>query len=596
MQFIKKNLVVLLLAFAVSLIYGSHNFFIPTFLDRETVSYFPVTPSSNWDEGGFYAQRANAAYNGQWKVGDINLAEYRNGPAFLPMLNPVQLGVLGRVSGSVQNGFILADFLFPALIFLVLFFFAFEFFSSKAASLIFASLFTFSPLFAVYIPPISLANAKLLISNIFPVFGSPNALYFDRIEYPEVTFLIYISALYFVFRALRNKTRDNIILGGLFSGLTFYTYLFDWGYLLTGLSIMAVLYLCQKQYPEFKILFYIIFIASIVSIPYWINLLELKSLPQFKDVFYRMGIEISDSFRWGSVWKSYLRNILLVVLLWMTWRKKDKIGFNFITSFLLAYFVVVNIQVITGFQAQPDHWYRIQYIFMALGVYMLLFWIYERLIKNRVSQKSAVYLTLIFLFLFFSQQIYTQYEFSRRDAHLYAMPNKLIASYEWLNKNTQKNSVVGSVVFATNDELMLFTHNKIFVPRGGNTLAPNDEIWDRFIRMGKIYGLNADNFKALAGENIGMLLLDYYAERTHDTHFRSGFRKASDEIPVVVAAKTADYEKYKLDMNNLPYKLDYLYFGPKEFAIAGAYKPDTANAELVYDQNDIRIYKLRPKQ
>ena len=596
MRFDKHKIILFFIALAVSLIYGSHNFFMPSFLDDKSV-YFPVTPSSNWDEAGFYAQRANAVYNGQWIAGDINLTEYKNGPSFLPILNPIQLGVLGKISGSIHMGFVLADFLYPPLIFLLLFFFALEFFASRAAAALFATIFVFSPLFAIYIPPISLAYAKQLVAGFFPVFGTPGALYFDRIEYPETTFVFYLAALYFIFRALKYKTRRDIILGGLFFGSTFYTYLFDWGYLLVGISILAILFLCQKKYSEFKILLYALLIGFIVSIPYWINLFELKALPQFKDIFYRTGMEISNAFRWGSVWKSYLRNIILTALIWMTWRKKDKLSVNFITAFLLAYFVVVNAQVITGFQAQPDHWYRIQFIFMALGAAMLLFWAYGRFIKNYIPQKLAVSLSGIFLIVFLLQQIYMQYEFSRRDAQRYAMPKELIASYEWLNKNSPKDSVVGSLSVGTNNEIMLYTGNKIFVPKGGNSLASNDEIWDRFIMMSKISGLDAASFKLLSRENIGMLLNDYYSERSLDTHFRSGTRKESDEVPGVIDAKTEEFKKIEIDPANLPYKLDYLYFGPKEFTIAGTYAPENAEYfELVYDQDGIRIYKLKAKQ
>ena len=62
------------------------------------------------------------------------------------------------------------------------------------------------------------------------------------------------------------ETIGYAILGGLFFGSTFYTYLFDWGYLLVGISILAILFLCQKKYSEFKILLYALLIGFIVVI------------------------------------------------------------------------------------------------------------------------------------------------------------------------------------------------------------------------------------------------------------------------------------------------------------------------------------------
>ena len=85
-NFFKNHWLVLMLAIGVSVIYGSHHFFISRVLERQGLEYYPVTLAGNRDEGAFYGQRASAVFQGQWLAGDISVAGNQNSPAILPKI------------------------------------------------------------------------------------------------------------------------------------------------------------------------------------------------------------------------------------------------------------------------------------------------------------------------------------------------------------------------------------------------------------------------------------------------------------------------------------------------------------------------------
>ena len=106
-----------MLALLLGLIYASHHFFIPRFLDVSKEVYKPITRASYFDESLLYGPRAHDAFLHFGVRGDFTLAEYPKSPAFLPMLNPLLLGGLAKLGGSMSGGVVLSDVLLPSVIF-----------------------------------------------------------------------------------------------------------------------------------------------------------------------------------------------------------------------------------------------------------------------------------------------------------------------------------------------------------------------------------------------------------------------------------------------------------------------------------------------
>ncbi len=570
---------IFILSCFVGLIYGSHHFFIPYFLSGE--DYYPVTSIASPDEGMFNGPRANAVYNGQFFTGDINLAEHRSDPSFLPLLNPMILGVFGRLLGSLNAAFILSDILFPSLIFIVLYFLAFELLGSQIWAAAFAALFIFTPKLAIFPSPDALA-----------FFAKYDQLYFSRIEYPKITFLFFVSAMYFALRALKREDYFSAVYGGIFFGAMFYTYLYDWAYFFAGLSFVALFFLPEKDWKKLKIVFTIIFTGALISAYYWINFLSFHSLPQYYDIVLRVGTAISSDFAFKVAWKSYLRIVFLVVALWFVRRRSDRPAFNYLSGFLLAYFAVMNAQVFVGFNPQPDHWYKISFLPIALTGFSLCFWVYKKHFKYAHGYYLRAAMRVLVLVIF-TWGAFSQFQFSKANSHKYTIDRNYAKSYRWLNSNTPAGSVVGTISISTNDELQLFTRNKILVPNGANTTASNDEIWERLSLLGRIYSLPAENFIHLAREGEYYLFHGFYNDHSFNSYFYQ-------EDPVdgsrekAYAQKLSEYKKLLSGnfVSDGQYKLDYLYFGPREKLLGKDPAETIKNLNKIYDEDGIMIYAL----
>ena len=198
-----RHRLALILALTIGALYVSHHVFIGKILSDRGEVYTPITVASSRDEGAYYALRAHAAYKGDLIVGDVNVYEYKDTPAYLPIGNPLIMAGVGRLAGSLERGFIFADFLFPALIFLIIYAIAYECVRSRLGSLLFASIFLIVPKFALF------PSAGAL-----PSLSIPNELYFSRFEYPEITFFFFGLAIYAIFRTFRGEKWMPFAAGG----------------------------------------------------------------------------------------------------------------------------------------------------------------------------------------------------------------------------------------------------------------------------------------------------------------------------------------------------------------------------------------------
>ena len=573
--FFKTHPALPILVITVSLVYGSWHIFNAGFLAGK---YYPVTGEG---DTMFYGQRARAAYSGDWLAGDIALWENQKSPVFLPILNPIIMGALGKIMGSLEKGFVASDFIFPPLIFAALYFLAYELAQSRAGAALFASLFIFAPQIVTF--P-SVASVTL--------FTKLQALYFSRFEYPKLTFLFYALAFYFILRALKYKKGIDIFLAGASFGLLFYTYLYDWASMLTALFLMIFFFWLQKDYEKVKIIITIVLTGLAISVFYWINFLQLRNLDSFADIQKRIGMEVSRMPYIAVVWKTYLRVAALLAAMALFWLKKDKLIFIYITSFLLAYYATVNAQIIIGFNIHPDHWYRAAFLPWGLAFFVLGVWLYGKLTApNSKPLAISAYVLISALGLW---GLASNYLLARAISDGSGLPAEISESYSWLNQNTLSRSTVGSVSFSTENEIQLHAHNTVFIPNGANTIAPEEEIWTRTAWMAKIYGMDAKKFKNLL-ENSSMYL--FHMRYRDDTPGSSFIHEYVLDPAKYEKEYKGKIEKYvdlaqNLDLKNLPFHLDYLYFGPKEKALGKDPNIFIRNLKKVYDKNQVVIYAL----
>lgn len=583
----------IVLAMAVACMYGSHHVFVPRFIDSATEVYYPITLASYVDEASFYALRAAAVFKGHLLVGDIALYEHQDSPSLMAILPPLVIGGLGRMLGSMKAGLIALDIIFPAIIFLLLYLITHEITGHTRESLLFASVFIFFPKIGILVPPVSFHALKELFLTFIPSLPLNSALYFSQFEEPKITFFFFLICFYLIARCLKRDERWSVIAAGVSFGLLFYTYLYDWATMLVSLGGMCLFFGVKKDYGRVKKIFIIAGIGFAVSIGYWISQMRLRSLPHFSELFARAAIEVSHRVRIASVWKSYARDIILSLLLWRIASKKNSSSVILLVCMLLSYFVVVNAQIVTGFNPQPDHWYRIQFFPVALSiVWLLLIETSERLRRIHTWRFTPLIMTLFFIY-FFGGALWGQYAYSRDNASRFTLSRDFVKSYQWLDEHAKAGSVVGSVTPASNYDILLQTRLNVFLPIGQASVASDKETWERYFFLSAQGGVSPETFKrALEESGISYYLFTgRFADQSFDAFFHGGMDYGFPKM--LIEEKTAEYARYLASPRDpkFPYRLDYIYVSGRERAFG--YNPKlTQGLTNVYDDGIITIYQV----
>jgi len=668
---IKNHKTAVILLFLIILIYGGHHLIISNLLKNQGIEYHPILVHE--DEALFTAPKAQAVFLGDWIVGDFNLYEYKDAPYYLlPFLSPLIMGMLGRITGSIENAFIAGDFIFPAIIFLIFYLLIFEFTRNKIISSLGAVFFIFLPKFLIGFPPFIKYLQAYLITLIF----NQNALYFSRVEDPQITMPLYALALYLTYRAINRNRKRTAILAGIAYGAIFYSYLYYWIYFSIGLGFFAFILLTQKKYPEFKNAFYIGLTGVLISLPHWVNAILITKLEQYQDLFARLAPEVGRVFNFVTLpLFSYALHGMLILAITLLFKKNKPVVFAYLISFLIPTYIVYNLQMITGFNVHPDHWFKPALLPVNLSYLVIGFEAarrYGHLVSSRILLLGGILLVslgllkiyttevflvqltiitaiiayaLLFLFhfiyqrfdskkdtmlriaagiamlLIFSYGIYVQYRYIRLNKNEMLSAEEM-QSYRWLTENTEKFSVVATPSFTSNAQLQLYTHNKIFLPNGVNTLASNEEIWERFLLINKIYNVSDETFRSYltstttwgdrssARDEKGTYFsfkpgLDtkaaYYLFTFLYSDYDSPGSNFKSIVPIAMPAEVVE-EKSKLYSQSLksptqnlmlPYRIDYLYYGRREQNLSRDPKLSNPKLEKVYEQDGISIYKYK---
>ncbi len=665
------HLAVLVLCIAVSAVYGMHHLVLLRAAQTRGLHYHPIIV--NEDEALFTGAKAHAAQMGEIIVSDFNTVEHKDTRLYvLPFLSPLIMGSIARVTDSIERAFIVGDFLFPPIIFLLFYALIFLLSRRRLLSLVGATLFIFIPTLLLAVPPV----LPYLQATVLTLIAKGSSLYFSRVEDPQLTMPLYLAALILFLMIFKGKKGKWIVtLAGMFYGLLFYSYFYYWVYV--SLALPVGILLIGRRMPEARRrLAAAMALGLLISIPHWINTYQVAHLPQYPDIFGRVGTEIGRAVNLQTLpIFAYALHAALIAVVWIFWRKTDRGTAAFLIAFLAPVYGVYNLQIITGFNIQPDHWFkptvpivnaailliayrvtttyahrlRMKYLilFFALLASFLLFkafrtqallvrrisllllaisalgvicvWTGRQYPKFRVKILTGICASIIILL--FANGVLTQYRFISDNA-TETIPEQEFASYQWLAKNTPAYSVVATPSFTTNARLQLYTDNRIFLPNGHSTIASDAELWERLMLINQIYHVpekifrsyltgvpppNGDtgaadkkgayfSFRPELDLQAGYYLFTFlYTDRSPGSSFTSIQPIAIP--PEVIEEKGKAYASLlKTGMKNpaMPYRMDYLYYGPRERVLA----PDPAlhHPDLLPIYEDkaagIKIYRV----
>lgn len=553
--------------------------------------------------------------DGHWWVSDGKTFEHIGAPNLWSFLNPIILFPLILLIKNISYVFLIGTFLAALATFIIFYFLAKEITRHRIFSLLFTIVFSVATLIWEFLLPVKLENLKILVRAILPL-GSPTT---DVLMSRYVSFSILPAWPFFalvflsILRSLKYRKIFWTILSGILLGFLAYMVLTDFIYILIGLTTLLIITLISKNFKSSKQIFWILMIAAGVASGLLFNFFAIRTLPWADEFYRRLSGEFTHLPRF-SFWKEYIAYVVFALLVWL-WGKRheQKIESWFIMSFILAVIVLLNIQVLTGFNPAPTVWFEHQaYFGFALGFLVLFFWVYNYCAHKSKKLKFVVsVIGIAIIILLTVRTIYTNFYVANSIYKHYYIPKPISRSFEWLNNNTPRDSVVVTPSLITNGLLPVFTHNGVLLPAAITSPASQEEIIDRYLLSYALFGVRGeyleralhksgekiDDFAQNHENNLMILMFDsLYAPQELDAFFHGG--KARNKVPEEVTDELVNrLNKYpkKIDFLLSQYRLDYIYLGPYERRLSSIDFDKVNFLEKVYTDEGIQIYKIITK-
>lgn len=593
-------------AFFVSALYGLPYILIARKLASEGKSYHPVTFFSDMDEAQIYAPQVKEVVEGVNSFGDPALREHANDYSVRAPLGAVVLGIMARFIG-LENIWILADFIFPSIIFLIVFAIVFFLGGGAMPSFLLSFIFIFSRDLASLFPFSLFYQFKSFVVYFKPWIAHPvvTRLPFDRLFTPEWTFIP--LGLFFLFwlMALKRKNAFCCIAAGIAYGALFYSYPFDWVSVTVILGTALALFLAQREYRMAMFQASIFVVGFVVAIPFFISFFELMRFSYYAELVGRMGLEAGRGFRW-LLWPHYIVWIAASVF---ALKRKEVAA----ASIFLGAFVIMNIQVITGYVPQPEHFLRYT---LALALFIAYFMAVASFRENFIKFRRVGYILLAFLsLLMIIRNVQLQIAYAKENMARFTLMAPLENSFAWMRVHVPSDAVVLSPSVITNTHLLIFTSAKVFVPPTGViTSASDQEMLERYVVAAKIFGMDdrwirerfsreflisqSDNDSEEGVEDRIAFHLFHYGlyRRDPNTYFGRGGLRDFTEVGDAVSGILDEWKKNPETLVQ-KYMFEYIYAGPveKEVFSFDALKSGLCMEEI-YNRDVVSIYKLCTKK
>lgn len=386
--------------------------------------------------------------------GDAYIWEYKSSPSpFVGELaSIIPISILSFLVNSVPNGFVLSTFVFSLLLFILLF-----------AGLRY---FKFSTYFSIF------ASSSILIipflSSLLPYFshnltqitgGTLLPLFYFRIPNPLISSVYLFLSLFSTIYILKNPSSKYFYIWPIIIGISLYSSSF-----IMSTVVFALVLLAPRIYKNLtrQKLIKSIFIIVLIALPYVANFIGSNVLFNTKEFLFANTSEPRIMF------PVQLRYVLIAILL--VWaKKKDHLSVVIIAFILSASILMELHQTIIGRNIQADHYIsRIMAPLATLSIFIL---IHEKL---RFIKKSVLVWSTLTL-LMFTMGIFQQISWVKRYPNDFRQLSDRKILIEYINNNTDKNDVIGTLDPEINEEIRANTGRWLYTAPGDRTFVPNSE-------------------------------------------------------------------------------------------------------------------------
>ena len=595
----KRLTITIILALIVGFTFCLRNFIYLKTAEQNTQLIF--TPFSPGDEA-IYAAQVREVFEGKFFSGDAFSYETRTKLPIYNWLPPLVLGLIAKIINSVDLVFILGDFIFPAILFILILKFTYQLSRHYWASVITSLTTLFLYQVTNKIPPITKTLAQNLWNTIS--LNPPVFLFFNRLPPIQFTFIFFLLFIISLYHTLINKSKSQIIpiVTGFLSGLLSYIYFYHWSASLVIITICLAFNYFEKNKTTVKKLIITLAASLIFSAGYFYQIFSVNLIDKQIQAGLITGrfIEPLITLRYG----------LLSLILFLFIRQRT--SRQLFSSIFLAAVILINLQLIIGFTISPGHWANTTFepmVAMAGGI--LIIEILKKKNWQKILDKSWLLIFPIFLYAILNQTFLAQ-----RWGKLYYLPKSEKKIYDWINQNSQPDSVTLSLSRVVNRRLPAITHNYPYLPYGVYSQMSIEQIWERFNLTSSFLQLKPEFITFLlarSSDELGGYLFDeaYRYHRLSDLSgldipqsvkeeiakrhpvFSFGYMHIPDNIKKANLEAINQYNYLTMSDRICRYRLNYLVL--KEDEKKSILKPlDTNIFQLVYQNNDFYLYQINP--
>ncbi len=605
--FLKNHRLALFLALILGLIAFLPNIIIHYKLQSEGLTYHPLTAAGYFDEMIFYGPHLKEVIEGNWINDDTDLAEYANRPSLLPVLPPIILRLIFFFTNSVSAIFVWNDLLLPPISFFIIYLLGYQISKDKLYSLFFSFAVVGISIIGDVLP-----LEKLWLSGWEEFIKFAQPMYIARTYNYALTFIGFALSMLFLHRLLTSgRTRDKIA-AAISCGLLIHLHYFYGVYIGMALVFLVIMLFIKKDYARTNDIIHILIAMAVMAIPYIIQMTRVRmAYPYWFEIAVRLETDVGRHI-YLNIYKHYLLYIFLAGLLIFIGKKiAGKINTALLfASLLLAGLIGLNLQVIMGYSLMPNHWLRTNVFGLKFALLALFFWLKDFFPLLKRFFHPLVFSGLIF---FIVLSITNQVAYGLNNYELFTIPKNIANSFNWLKKNTPKNSVVMTPSLVTNNYLPVYTSNKIFMGSGYRSIAPNSELEERTLLAFKIFNVDtqylADSLdpKNLYGDvktiprKMGFGYTPSLIEYIYNNQFINislDPRYNKPPMPTTIKDRLVKtYSEIDADLATIQqkYQIDYIYSGPLEKEVSHVNLDEAPNLKKIYDKDDIQIYKIIKK-
>jgi len=402
------------------------------------------------------------------------LKEGKDGPYLNNLLGTNIIGSLGKALSLDLNGTILLSrFLFPLLLFLVIYSFVYFFSKNKLAALSASTV-------------IFLGQMLMSPSGIWQILNNEASTGFLPFFRPVVSSLIalfFFSFLLSFWLFWEKKQYKYGILSAAILGLTFYDYFYTWTFLYAFLGVFCLILFLQKKWLDFKRVILVPLIGVVLAIPFFLNLYQASSHPNYADVSQRLGLFEGRTLVFG-----FLMPVVFVIFL-LFFPRQWKERYYFALALLIAPFIALNQQIITGQMLQSGHYHW--HFHIPLVAIFLLTIFFAQVSARRWEFFKRLAVVLIVIISIYTGIFVQHSSYLANEAEIVEQ-QKYGPLTDWFNENAERDEVV----FA-NDEvshfIVIYTPLNVFYHIGNGICSlavSNERLFDALFSFYRMDGVD----------------------------------------------------------------------------------------------------------